>query len=50
MTLKTSMQRRACQMRDCRLKRVEAIIKRQQRVPAESDDDSFWLQRQNCRV
>jgi hypothetical protein len=29
-TLKASMQRRARQMRDCRLKRVEAVVERQQ--------------------
>ena len=37
-------------MRDRRLERVEAIIERKQRVPAESDNDRFLLHRENCRV
>lgn len=37
MPLKTTMQRRARQMRDRLLQRVETIIKRQQRVPPERD-------------
>ena len=37
--LKAAMQRRVRQMRNCRLKRVEAVVKRQQRMPSEGDDD-----------
>ena len=30
-------------MRDGRLKRVQAVVERQQRMPAEGDDDRFFL-------
>src|SRR5208283_2439496 len=36
-------------MRDRRLERIQAIVQRQKRMPAESDDDGFFLDRQNCR-
>src|SRR6266404_5536036 len=34
-------------MRDCRLQSIEAIIERQERVAAESDDDRLLLDRQH---
>ena len=37
------MQRGPGQMRDRRLERIEAIIERQQRMPAECDDEGFLL-------
>lgn len=43
-TLQTAMKRRAGQMRQARLQRLEAVIERQQSVPAESDDDRLVLQ------
>ena len=49
MTLKAAMQRRSRQMRDCRLKRVETVVERQQRMAAEGDDDGFLLDRQHRR-
>jgi hypothetical protein len=39
MALKAAMQRRARQVRNCRLKRVEAVVERQQRMPPEGDHD-----------
>src|SRR5271168_1622185 len=36
-------------MRDRRLKRVEAIVQRQQRLPAKGDDDRLVLDRQDRR-
>lgn len=44
------MQGRAGQMRDRRLKRVEAVIERQQHVLAEGDDDRLLLNAQYCRM
>jgi len=41
--LQAAVQGRARQVRDRRLKRVEAIIERQQCVLAEGDDDRFLL-------
>ena len=49
MTLQAPMQRRARQVRDCRLKSVEAIIQRQQRMLAKGDDDRLFLSQQDCR-
>jgi hypothetical protein len=43
MALKASMQRRAPQMRNRRLKRVEAVVERQQRMPSECNDDGLFL-------
>jgi hypothetical protein len=37
--LKTAMQRRARQIRNCRLKRVETVVVRQQSMPSEGDHD-----------
>ena len=36
-------------MRDCRLKSIEAVIQRQQRMPAKGDDDGLILKRQAGR-
>ena len=49
MTLKTAMQGRPREVRDGRLKRVEAVIERQERVPAEGNRDGFVLNRQHRR-
>ena len=38
------MQRRAGQVRDRRLERVEAVIERQERVTPKSDDDRLVFQ------
>jgi hypothetical protein len=46
-TLKASMQRRARQMRDCRLKRVEAVVERQQGMPPEGDHDRLLFNGQD---
>ena len=32
-------------MRDGRLKRVQAVVQRQKRMPAEGDDHRFFLER-----
>ena len=47
MTLKTAMQRGSREMRDRRLQGVQAVIKRQQSVPAERNHDGFFLDRQD---
>ncbi len=47
--LKAAMQRRTRQMRKRRLKRIEAVVQRQQRVTAEGDNDCLLLNRQNRR-
>ena len=47
MALEAAMQRRARQMRNCRLKRVEAVVERQQRMPAESDDHRLFFDSKN---
>ena len=46
MAPEAAVQRRPRQMRDARLKRVEAVIERQQGVPPEGDDHRllFWAQ------
>ncbi len=46
---KTTMQRRTRQTRNCRLQGIEAIVERQQHMPAEGDDDRFVFHRQNGR-
>ena len=45
--LQAAVQRRARQMRDGRLKRVQAVVQRQQRMPAEGDDHRFFLDAEN---
>ena len=45
--LQAAMQRRARQMRDGRLQRVEAVVERQQRMPSEGDDDGLLLDGQD---
>lgn len=47
MTLQATMQRRPCEMRDRRLQGVKAIVQREERMPAEGDDDRLVLNRQN---
>lgn len=47
MSLKASMQRRSCKVRNRRLQTVETVVERQQRMPAEGDDDRFIFGRQN---
>ncbi len=42
--LQATMQRRARQVRDRRLKRVEAVVQRQKRVTTKGDDDRFVLE------
>src|SRR5215207_9018973 len=49
MPLKAAVQGRARQVRDGRLKRIKAVIERQQRVPAEGDDDRLLLDGQHRR-
>src|SRR5215207_2418354 len=49
MPLKAAVQGRARQVRDGRLKRIKAVIKRQERVPAEGDDDRLLLDGQHRR-
>lgn len=46
MPLQAAMQGRAGQMRDCRLKGIQAIVEWQQRMLAERDDDRLVLKRQ----
>ena len=43
MTLQASMKRRAGELRDRRLQRVQTVVKRQQRVLAKRDDDGFMF-------
>ena len=47
MALQAAMQRRARQMRNCRLKRVEAVVERQQRMPPEGDHDRLLFNGQD---
>ena len=47
MLLQAAMQGRTAEMRDGRLERVEAVVERQQRVPAEGDDDRLLGGRQH---
>jgi hypothetical protein len=44
------MQRRPRQVRDRRLQRIQAIIKGHQSMPAESNNDGFLLNCQDCRT
>ena len=48
MPLKAAVQGRARQVRDGRLKRIEAVIKRQERVPAEGNHDGLLLDREHA--
>ena len=48
MALQAAMQGGSRQMRNCRLQRIEAIVERQQGVPAKRDDDCLILDRQHC--
>ena len=48
MPLQATMQRRTRQVRDGRPQRIETIVERQQRMPAEGDYDRLFLDRQNC--
>jgi hypothetical protein len=41
--LEAAMQRRARQMRDGRLQRVEAVVERQQGMLSERNDDGLFL-------
>ena len=50
MTLQTAVQGRARQAWDRGLERVEAVVERQQRVPAEGHDHGFLLQAEGRRV
>src|SRR5208283_4055617 len=50
MTLQAAVQRRAGQVRDCRLQGIEAIIEGEQRMVSEGDDDRFFLDRQHRRL
>ena len=45
--LQTAMQRGSRQMRDARLQRIQAIIERQQSVPAKGDNDRLIFDREN---
>jgi hypothetical protein len=45
--LQAPVKRRAGQVRDYRLQRIQAIVERQQRMPAERDDDRLLLDRQS---
>ena len=47
MPLETSMQRRACKMRDRRLQSIEAVIEREQRVAAKRNDDGLFILAEN---
>ncbi len=37
-------------MREGRLRGIEAIVERQQRMPPESDDDRLFLDGKDCRI
>jgi hypothetical protein len=50
MPLQTAVQRRAGQAGDCRLKRVKAVVERQQRMAPEGDDDRLLLDQIPLRV
>ena len=47
MSVQTSVQSRACQVRDRWLQRVQAVIQRQQGKPPEGDDDSLLFFAEN---
>ena len=49
-TLKASMQGRPAQMRNCRLKRIKAVVERKQSVPAQGDDDRLFFDRKHGSV
>ena len=46
-TLKTSMQGRPAQMRNCRLKRIKTVVERKQSVPAKGDNDRLFFDRKH---
>ena len=48
--LQEAMQRRARQVWDCRLQRIEAIVEGQERMPPEGDDDRFLRRRKDRRL
>jgi len=48
--LQTAMQRRAGQVRDGGLERVQAVVEQQQRVPAEGNDDRLLFGREHRRA
>src|SRR6266849_5760155 len=48
--LQAAVQRRAGQVGDRRLQRVEAIVERQERVLPKGNDDRLLLDRQHCRL
>jgi hypothetical protein len=50
MPLQTAMQGRSGQVRQCRVQRLEAVLERQQRVSTEGHDQTFFRQRQYCRM
>ena len=47
--LQTPVKGRARQMRDGRLQSVQAVVKRQQSMPSEGNDDGLFLGGQDCR-
>ena len=47
MASQTPVKGRACQMWNCRLKRVEAIVERQQSMPPEGDNDGLLFNGQD---
>lgn len=47
--LQATMQGRPCQLRDRRLKRVDALLQRKESVTSERHDDGFVLARQHLR-
>src|ERR1039458_2194767 len=47
MTPQAAVQRGSRQARDRRLERIEAIVQRQERVPAKGNDDGLFLDRQH---
>src|ERR1019366_5624323 len=47
MTPQAAVQRGARQVRNRRLERIEAIVQRQERVPAKGNDDGLFLDRQH---
>lgn len=50
MPFQAAVQGRARQVRDGRLQAMKAVVQRQQRVPAESDDDGLFFCRQDAGV
>ena len=50
MPLQAAVQGRARQVGDRRLKGVQAVIERQQRMSLKCNDDGFILEGQECRL